>query len=46
MWRGRRLPADEELLRGLATMIMRIDAKLDRVLELLGEDVAEAELDA
>jgi hypothetical protein len=46
----RRSPAepapDEQLLRDLVIMVMRIDAKLDRVLRTLGEDDGEEEMDA
>lgn len=46
VWPRRERPADEELLRGLAAMVMRIDAKLDHVIELLGGDDGEEEVDA
>jgi len=36
---------DERLLRDLAIMLMRIDAKLNRVLRTLGEDDGEEEMD-
>ena len=37
---------DERLLRDLVIMVMRIDAKLNRVLRTLGEDDGEEEMDA
>jgi hypothetical protein len=37
---------DQRLLRDLAIMVMRIDAKVDRVLGTLGEDDGEEEMDA
>ena len=37
---------DEELLRDLVIMVMRVDAKVDRVLQALGEDDGEEEMDA
>jgi hypothetical protein len=36
----------ERLLRDLVIMVMRIDAKLNRVLRTLGEDDGEEEMDA
>jgi hypothetical protein len=44
VWWKRESVLDEELLRGLVTAVMRIDAKLDEVLQLLrGEDEEELE---
>jgi hypothetical protein len=44
-WRtGERL-VEKQLLLDLARMMMRIDAKLDMVLEILGEDFGEEEMD-
>jgi hypothetical protein len=37
---------DERLLRDLVIMVMRTDAKLDRVPRTLGEDDGEEEMDA
>jgi hypothetical protein len=37
---------DERLLRDLVIMVMRIDAKMNRVLSVLGEDYGEEEMDA
>jgi len=39
-------PLDRQLLLDLARMLMRLDAKLDRVLRALGEDDGEEETDA
>lgn len=47
MLRRREAPLDpNELLRGIAQAAMRIDAKLDRVIELLEDEDGEAEEDA
>ena len=37
---------DEELLRDLVILVMRVDAKVARVLQALGEDDGEEEMDA
>jgi len=45
-WRRERATLDDvvELLRGIGTMLMKIDAKLEEVIRYLdGEDDAEAE---
>jgi hypothetical protein len=38
--------AETQLLLDLARTLMRIDAKLDRVLQLLGDEDGEEEVDA
>jgi hypothetical protein len=45
VFRRREPPIDSELLLGLVRMVMRLDAKLDRVLQLLGEDDGQEEMD-
>jgi hypothetical protein len=45
--RFRRRPTDDDqLLLDLSNWVMRIDAKLDRILVLLGDDDATAEDDS
>jgi len=39
-------PIDPELVRALVVMVMRMDAKLERILRVLGEDDGEEEGDA
>jgi hypothetical protein len=44
--RGQPPPVDPVLVRDLVVMVMRMDAKLDRILRLLGEENGEEEGDA
>jgi hypothetical protein len=44
--RGRPPPLEPVLVRDLVVMVMRMDAKLDRILRLLGEENGEEEGDA
>jgi hypothetical protein len=44
VWRRGEEPPDyDEILNGIAKMVMGMDAKLDRVLDLLREDYGETE---
>ena len=45
VFRRRKSSDDTAILLDLALMLMQLDAKLNRVLQLLGEDDAEEEMD-
>jgi hypothetical protein len=47
MWRKRREGLDaSEILTGIAEMVMRVDAKLDHIANLLRGDDGEEEMDS
>jgi hypothetical protein len=47
VWRRGEQPPDyDEILNGIAKMVMGMDAKLDEVLSLLGDEDGEAEENA
>jgi hypothetical protein len=43
VWRRSEPPLDRETINGIIVMLMQIDAKLDRVIELLGGADADDE---